>query len=230
MSVTQFTLQCVQYLEAESNSNKKISKAALSRLNSYATRGSGHHTMLLVLPAAVLLLITALLPWSDQAALSSTSRDVHKVLRPLVCAHTIRLRSIIRNWRSRSLPPASKAVSWPVALQSAGCIDTCRWTDAVLTFVMAVAPLLTVHGGCRYDTSHLAAQLALRVHRALCKCPILTYIYTRALSQTQWPVNYPHFYAWVCLSVRGNWTEFRHSLRRLLSHLYRQQALHILLR
>lgn len=79
----------------ESNSEKKGSKAALSLLSSGTTRRRGHHTMLPVLPAAFLLLITDMLPWSDQAALSSTSRDMHQALRPFVCAHTSRPQLVI---------------------------------------------------------------------------------------------------------------------------------------
>ncbi len=134
---TGVTCRQARLVPDESNSEKKGSKAALSLLSGGTTRRRGHHTMLLVLPAAFLLLISDMLPWSDQAALSSTSRDMHQALRPFVCAHTSRLRSIVRNWSSRSPPPASQAVSWPVALQSAGCMDT---DAAVFSFVIAVAP------------------------------------------------------------------------------------------
>ncbi len=143
-----------------------------------------------------------------------------------MCAHTSRLRAIIRNWTARSLPPASKAVSWPVALQSAGRIDT---EAAIKAFVVSVAPLLTVHMGCLSTPDQLAGQLALKVHRALWKCPFLNNIYTQALSQViERPRQLALFFNAVCLSARGNAIEFRHCLERFFSHLYRQQALHIL--
>jgi len=157
---------------------QKRSKAALSIPNT--TQRCRHHTMLPVLPTAVLLLIIAKLAWSDQAALSLTSRDTYQSLRPFVCAHTSRLRSMLRNWTSRSLPPASQAVSWPVALQSARCMDT---DEAVPSFIIAVAPLLTVHMGHPYNPDQLAGQLALKVHRALQKCPFLRNIYIQAFAR-----------------------------------------------
>jgi len=145
-----------------------------------------------------------------------------------VCAHTSRLRAIIRNWTARSLPPASKAVSWPVALQSAGRIDT---EAAIKAFVVSVAPLLTVHMGCLSTPDQLAGQLALKVHRALWKCPFLNNIYTQALSQViERPVKLAPFFSLVYISARDNRTEFRRCLEQLLRHLYRQQALHILAR
>jgi len=186
--------------------------------------------MLPVLPAAVLLLIIDMLPWSDQAALSSTSRDMHQVLRPFVRAHTSRLLSIIRNWTSRSLPPCSntsQAVSWPVALQSAGCLNTCTWRDAISIFFIAVAPLLTVHMGFLCKPTQLAGQLALKVHRALWKCPFLRNIYTQALSKMM-ERRILSFFLLVYFYATDNKTEFRRWLGQLLSHLYRQQALHIL--
>ena len=181
--------------------------------------------MLPVLPAEVLLLITDMLTWSDQAALASTSRVAHQPLRPFVCAHTSRLRSIVRNWSSRSLPPARQAVSWPDALQSAGC------NDAALSFVIPVAPLLTVHMGFIDNPDQLAGQLALKVHRALCKCPCLRNIYTQALSLAlEQSAMLNPFVSLVNSSVRDNRTEFRRCFDRLLSHLYRQHALYILAR
>ena len=183
--------------------------------------------MLPVLPTAVLLLIIAKLAWSDQAALSLTSRDTYQSLRPFVCAHTSRLRSMLRNWTSRSLPPASQAVSWPVALQSARCMDT---DEAVPSFIIAVAPLLTVHMGHLYTPDQLAGQLALKVHRALQKCPFMRNIYIQAFASVVKSGKLAPFFQAVHLSARDDMVEFRHCFEQHLSHLYRQQALHVIAR
>jgi len=107
------------------------------------------------------------------------------------------------------------------------------WTrmPQFLALSLLLLPLLTVHMGYLYTPDQLAGQLALKVHRALRKCPFLRNIHTQALSQViERPVKLAPFFSLVYISARDNRTEFRRCLEQLLRHLYRQQALHILAR